>query len=288
MDRYIYWHAPLWEVLLIILIGLAFVGWLVIRLRRRPDLSVIHPALDLSPLFFYDGIKGLTFLNPAAEQILRDLPAAQRQFLLDVLIETLLEACEESRLTQQPDWPESGHILIAAPISSQPGKVAGVLALVMREAPPPPIPQLAEEHPMSDAENWLTLGRTLQMHRTRPAVRARRVALTAERATPLWQEYPLSHAEHALLRYLAEHPAEVQTAETLFRVVWPDEEVDRYGLRPDQRDRLRRLVYQLRQHVEPTPHNPRYVCTVHGVGYVLYLEGKEGNGETPSVVNPAG
>ena len=37
----------------------------------------------------------------------------------------------------------------------------------------------------------------------------------------------------------------------LFAAVWPDDEVDDLGLRPDQKDRLRQLIYQLRQRVEP-------------------------------------
>jgi DNA-binding response OmpR family regulator len=126
-----------------------------------------------------------------------------------------------------------------------------------------------------EAEAWLTLGPTLRLHRTRPVVHVKRIGpTTAEKATATWQEYQLSYMEETLLRYLLERQAEVQTSEALFRVVWPDDEVGRYGLRPDQRDRLRRLVCQLRLHVEPDPRNPRYVCTAHGVGYVLYLEGE--------------
>lgn len=277
MGQYVYWHAPLWEVLLVILISLALLGWLVVCLLRRLDLaaalSAIHPALNDQPLFFFDCVKGLTCLNEAAEQTLNTLPASRQQFLLDVLTETLLEAYQEARITRQQDWPESDHTLIAAPISRQPDVVAGVLALVTTETPLPPAVRLTEEHLAVETEAWLTLGRTLRLHCTRPVVRVRRISsTTAEKATAIWQEYQLSHMEETLLRYLLEHQAEVQTSETLFRVVWPDDEVDRYGLRPDQRDRLRHLVCQLRRHVEPDPRNPRYVCTVHGVGYVLYLE----------------
>jgi hypothetical protein len=35
---------------------------------------------------------------------------------------------------------------------------------------------------------------------------------------------------------------------------------------------LRRLVFQLRQRVEPDPANPRYVLTARGVGYALYVD----------------
>jgi DNA-binding response OmpR family regulator len=78
--------------------------------------------------------------------------------------------------------------------------------------------------------------------------------------------------EEQLLRYLLDHPVGVQPAAALFRVIWPDDDIGGYGLRPEQQDRLRRLVYQLRQHTEPDPRNPRFVVTAHGVGYALYPE----------------
>ncbi|MBE9472428.1 MAG: winged helix-turn-helix domain-containing protein [Anaerolineae bacterium] len=277
MGQHVYWHAPLWEVLLVVLTSLVLLGWLVVRALRRPDLSAalsaINPALNDQPLFFFDRVKGVTCLNDAAEQTFNSLLASQQQFLLDVLTETLLEAYKEARITRRQDWPDSDYTLIAAPIFRQPDGVTGVLALVTAETPLPPADRPVVELLAAETKAWLTLGPTLRLHRTRPVVYVRRISpTTAEVATATWQEYRLSHTEETLLRYLLEHRAEVQTAETLFRAVWPDDEVDRYGLRPDQRDRLRRLVCQLRQHVEPDPHNPRYVCTAHGIGYVLYLE----------------
>jgi hypothetical protein len=280
MDQYVYWHAPLWEVLLVLLISLALLAWLVIRLLRRPDLaaalSAINPVLNDQPLFFFDRVKGVMCLNDAAEQTFDDLLTSQQQFLLDVLTETLLEAYEEARITRQPDWPKSDSVLIAAPIFRQPGVVAGVLALVTTEPPLPPAARPIDQYLLAETKDWLVLGPTLRLHRTRPVVRVRRIGPTrAEKAIATWQEYQLSHTEELLLRYLLEHQAEVQTSETLFGVIWPDEPVSDYGLRLDQGDRLRRLVYQLRQHVEPDPRNPRYICTAHGVGYVLYLEGEQ-------------
>jgi DNA-binding winged helix-turn-helix (wHTH) protein len=257
--------------------GLVFLGWIVIRALRRPDLSAalsaINPALNDQPLLFFDRVKGVTCLNDAAEQILNNLPASQQQSLLDALADTLLEAYEEARITRQRDWPEADYTLVAAPIFGQPDDVAGVLALVITEIPLPPAARLVDEHLAAETQVWLTLGPTLRLHRTRPVVHVRRISpTTVEITTATWQEYQLSPTEETLLRYLVEHPAEVQTAEMLFRVVWPEDEVDRYGLRPGQKNRLQRLVCQSRRHVEPDPHNPRYVCTAHGVGYVLYLE----------------
>lgn len=279
MGQHVYWHAPLWEVMLVILISLILLGWLIIRALRRPNLSAalsaINPALNDQPLLFFDRVKGVTCLNDAAEQILNNLPASQQQSLLDALADTLLEAYEEARITRQRDWPESDYTLVAAPIFGQLDDVTGVLALVVKEIPLPPAHRPADERLAAETDAWLTLGSTLRLHRTRPVVHIRHVSsTTAENATVTWQEYQLSPMEETLLRYLLEHQSEVQTSETLFRVVWPDDEVDRYGLHPDQKDRLRHLVCQLRRHVEPDPRNPRYVCTAHGVGYVLHLQGE--------------
>ncbi|MFQ5858087.1 MAG: transcriptional regulator, partial [Anaerolineae bacterium] len=271
MDQYVYWHAPLWEVLLVVLISLAFLGWLVIRTLRRPDLpaalSAIHPTLNEQPLFYFDRAKGVTCLNNAAQQTLDNLPASQQQPLLNVLTDALFEAYTEARVIQREGWPEPHCSLIVTPISRQPGSVTGVLALVTAEAPLPTEGHPADEYPTAELQAWLTMGPALRLHRTRPVVHVRRIrsATTPEDTSPTWQEHQLSHAEEVLLRFLFEHPAEVQTAETLFCAVWPDDAVDRYGLRPDQKERLRRLIYQLRQHVEPDPRNPRYVCTAHGV-----------------------
>ncbi len=277
MGQHVYWHAPLWEVLLVVLMSLVLLGWLVVCALRRLNLpaalSAINPALNDQPLLFFDRVKDVTCLNDAAEQILNNLPASQQQSLLDALADTLLEAYEEARITRQQDWPESDYTLVAVPIFRQPDDVTGVLALVITETSLPPPDRPADELLAAETKAWLTLGSTLRLHRTRPVVHVRRASpTTAENATVTWQEYQLSHMEETLLRYLLEHQTGVQTSETLFRVVWPDDKVDRYGLRPDQKDRLRSLVCQLRRHVEPDPHNPRYVCTAHGVGYVLYLE----------------
>ena len=277
MSQYVYWHAPLWEILLVALIGLAMLGWLIARALCRPDLSTalsaVNPALNDQPLFFFDRVKGVTCLNDVAEQTLRNLPASQQQSLLDVLMDTLLEACYEARITQQQDWPESDYTLIAVPLSKQPDDVTGVLVLVTAETPLPP-PECPVDEPLTaETKYWLTLSPTLRLNRARPVVYVRCISpVAAGNTTATWQEYQLGHMEETLLRYLLEHQAEVQTAEMLFRAIWPEDPVERYGLRPDQKDRLRHLVFQLRRHIEPDPRNPRYVCTAHGVGYVLYLE----------------
>jgi len=275
MGQHVYWHAPIWEVLLIALASLGFIGWLVLRALRRPSVSValsaVSPALLAQPIFFFDCVKGITCFNVAAEQTLRDLPAHRQQFLTDVLTDTLLEAYVEARMTRQPDWPTSGYVLVATPVSREPDNVAGVLATVIPERPLAPAERTAGEHPKVDADAWQILGATLRLHRAQPLVYVRRIGANGNReSATIWQEYRLSHLEEALLRYLLEHRGEIQSPEDLFRAVWTDDTVNGYGLRPDQKDRLRRLVCQLRQHIEPDPSNPRYVCTAHGVGYAFY------------------
>jgi len=73
---------------------------------------------------------------------------------------------------------------------------------------------------------------------------------------------PLSAREFELLRYLFAHRNEVVSREQLLRDVWGYSQlsvtrtVDNY-------------VAKLRMHIEPKPHDPRYIITVHGSGYQL-------------------
>ncbi len=72
----------------------------------------------------------------------------------------------------------------------------------------------------------------------------------------------LSAREFELLRYLFAHRNEVVSREQLLRDVWGyshlsvTRTVDNY-------------VAKLRMHIEPRPHDPRYLVTVHGSGYQL-------------------
>ena len=59
----------------------------------------------------------------------------------------------------------------------------------------------------------------------------------------------------------------------IFRANYKD--VDDLGLRPDQRDRLRRLVFNVRQKIELDPRSPRLLRTMHGMGYALYVDQKD-------------
>lgn len=75
---------------------------------------------------------------------------------------------------------------------------------------------------------------------------------------------PLSTREFELLRYLFAHRNEVVSREQLLRDVWGYSQlsvtrtVDNY-------------VAKLRTHIEPRPHDPRYIVTVHGSGYQLLV-----------------
>ena len=74
----------------------------------------------------------------------------------------------------------------------------------------------------------------------------------------------MSAREFELLRYLLAHRNEVVSREQLLRDVWGYHEhaitrtVDNY-------------VAKLRMHLEPRPHDPRYLITVHGSGYQLLV-----------------
>ena len=76
------------------------------------------------------------------------------------------------------------------------------------------------------------------------------------------ERVPLSAREFELLRYLIAHRGEVVSRAQLLRDVWGYHQlavtrtVDNY-------------VAKLRTQLEPNPHEPRYIITVHGCGYQL-------------------
>jgi DNA-binding response OmpR family regulator len=72
----------------------------------------------------------------------------------------------------------------------------------------------------------------------------------------------LSAREFELLRYLIAHRGEVVSREQLLRDVWG------YGDQAVTRT-VDNYIAKLRSHLEPRPHDPRYIVTVHGSGYQL-------------------
>lgn len=74
----------------------------------------------------------------------------------------------------------------------------------------------------------------------------------------------LSAREFELLRYFLGHRGEVVSREQLLRDVW--------GYSPVVVTRtVDTFVAKLRSHIEPVPHEPRYLVTVHGSGYRLVV-----------------
>lgn len=72
----------------------------------------------------------------------------------------------------------------------------------------------------------------------------------------------LSAREFDLLRYLLAHRGDVVSREQLLRDVWGYQEL--LGTRT-----VDNFVAKLRMHIEPMPHEPRHLVTIHGIGYQL-------------------
>jgi DNA-binding response OmpR family regulator len=91
-----------------------------------------------------------------------------------------------------------------------------------------------------------------------------RITLPARLVTKRGKRLDLSPREFELLRYLIAHRGEVVSREQLLRDVWGysnlsvTRTVDNY-------------IFKLRTHIEPRPHDPRYIITVHGSGYQLII-----------------
>ena len=76
----------------------------------------------------------------------------------------------------------------------------------------------------------------------------------------------LTAREFAVLQHLAERPGKVVTRDELLRVVW--------GCRDPMLTRtVDNFVARLRRKIEPEPHHPRFIRTVHGDGYCLTTSG---------------
>jgi len=76
------------------------------------------------------------------------------------------------------------------------------------------------------------------------------------------EEVSLTRTEYALLRQLALHANRVMLHQNLLTTVWGPE----YR---DDIDYLRAYIRYLRQKIEENPHEPRYLLTTPGVGYML-------------------
>ena len=74
----------------------------------------------------------------------------------------------------------------------------------------------------------------------------------------------LTAREFAVLQHLAEHAGSIVTREELLRVVWGYDDV------PLTRT-VDNFVARLRRKIEPDPHHPQYIRTMHGDGYSLAL-----------------
>lgn len=79
-------------------------------------------------------------------------------------------------------------------------------------------------------------------------------------ATKGQEEVILTLREVTILEYFYEHPNEVITRDTLFNIAWGYEHL------PNSRT-LDQHISKLRKIIEPNPHIPTLIHTVHGLGY---------------------
>lgn len=279
MTQFVYWHAPLWQVLVVAASGLLLLAWLLVLAVRRPKLSAalaaVDPALASQPAIYFDRAGGFVALNAGAEALLHEWRQSNAS-ALSALADALWEAEVEARASQL-DTILPDKTVVIVPVFRRPDEVSGVVAMVMPRAAPLTI-TLAPAAPAtltSEAEPWIVLGPALRIHRTHAVVQVKRREPSQPDEDAAWQESTLTDTEQRLLRALLQQPNEAQPAKALFQWVWPGGDVDDLGLRPDQGDRLRRLVFNVRQKIEPDARSPRHLCTVHGLGYALHVDEKD-------------
>lgn len=109
----------------------------------------------------------------------------------------------------------------------------------------------------------------LRIRRICASLRQSTTALVARR--PAWTNSPLSDTERNILQRLAQNLGEPVHLDDLAEVVPGDTHETRIKL-------LRVHIFRMRQKLEPTPKNPKYVRTVRDYGYCLTQipEGAEG------------
>jgi len=73
----------------------------------------------------------------------------------------------------------------------------------------------------------------------------------------------LTSTEHRLLRYLIEHPNEALSPTHLLQAVWE------YPSDAGDPDLVRAHIRNLRAKIEENPSEPRYLRTIHSMGYML-------------------
>lgn len=91
-----------------------------------------------------------------------------------------------------------------------------------------------------------------------------RVDLRRQLVTRRGRPVELSAREFELLRYFLGHRGEVVSREQLLRDVWGYNQVVVTRT-------VDTFVAKLRVHIEPVPHEPRFIVTVHGSGYRLVV-----------------
>ena len=74
----------------------------------------------------------------------------------------------------------------------------------------------------------------------------------------------MSHKEYEILQYLLEHKNEVVSRYDLLNKVWG------YESQPTTRT-VDNFMLRLRQRIEENPNDPKYILTVHGVGYKFII-----------------
>ena len=102
------------------------------------------------------------------------------------------------------------------------------------------------------------------MSQPHPRIRLEACLIDLERRVAIWpeRERKLTENEAGLMAYLATHPNQTLTKETLLEEVW--------GYAAGVESRTTAVtIHRLRSKVEVDPKNPRHIVTVYGVGFRL-------------------
>jgi len=110
---------------------------------------------------------------------------------------------------------------------------------------------------------WVRRARSIPLN-TLPPLTGQDLTLDPQTRTvflPDGQAVRLTVLEFRFLYTLMVHQGQPVSMDRLLRWVW--------GCRGNEKNLLKRLVYRLRQKLEPDPRAPRFIRTVPGVGYAF-------------------
>lgn len=269
LNQVIYWNAPLWQLivgLLILISAFGFQHWLI---RRKPTIREAITDTDANladlPLFFFTELRGLIPLNDGAYKFVEQ-SREKKDSDVNLLMLTLKNAQHSNQVIVEHGLSDANLSLITIPNSVE-SEQAGVLAVLANDVSL----QEANDHLLESVvtskeplHEWIQIDKNLMMHLLMRKIQVQR--------GDSWVEESPTYLQYEMLRYFVNNVGQPLSYDEIFKHAWIDEEVESFGLTNSQREKLRTQVYQLRQLIEQNPSKPEKINTIRNYGYTFQAQ----------------